>query len=143
MFWWYIAAIILVYSTSVFAFIKSPRSQFDLLRISSLVMLNTFICQVFIWTFGELTSALAGILVDFPLAVWVYYVWLKRPNYWKLGLIGCLVSQVTLHILTLFMWERDILTPQLLWLYMWYINSIFLGILGILVYAGVRKEKHE
>ncbi len=144
-FFTYSMIMLMVLALSLCAFHKSAVKNADLLLTTILLMSNVLLCTLLTTKFGLLNIALISPLLDFPLAVLVYQMWLRRRQQWKLIVVASLISQLTLHINLIIAWADNILTPADLSLYVMEINIILVVILTTLGWVGFTSsmEKHE
>jgi hypothetical protein len=136
---------LIVLALAANAFHVSPIKNADLLLVTILLLSSVITCTLLTLKFGLLNTALISPLLDFPLALWVYHMWLKQRQQWKLIVIGGLISQLTLHASLIVMWKDGILTPELLSLYVAEINLILCIVLATLGGVGLINStgKHE
>lgn len=135
---WYILALIIVLGLAFVAFMIAPHEHSDLLGTSSLITFSVIFYWIISTQFGLLNASLISPAIDFPLAVWVYSGWLKQHRTWKLLIIGCLISQLTLHATVIVSWNDGTLTVQGLTNYIWEVNAVFCVILITLGYVGLK-----
>ena len=141
----YSIVMLIVLALAANAFHISPIKNADLLLVTILILSSVITCTLLTLKFGLLNAALTAPILDFSLAVWIYHMWLKQRQQWKLIVIGSLISQLTLHADVIVMWKDGILTPELLSLYVTEINLILCIVLATLGGVGLINSigKHE
>ena len=126
---------------ALWAFRSDPVANHDLLLTSALVCLSALLCAIITSRFGLLNTALVSPALDFALAMFVYDKWLKNHEKWRLVILGCLVSQLTLHATIIVLWDGGTLTPHSLVLYVWEVNTVFCIMLATLSLSALNKIK--
>lgn len=133
----YSLIMLIVLALSINAFHRNPAKNADLLLTTILLLSSIVICTLLTLKFGLLNIALISPILDFPLAVLVYQMWLRHREQWKLIVVGGLIAQLTLHVDLIVMWNDNVLTPRLLNLYVAEVNTVLYVVLATLGGVGL------
>lgn len=133
----YTTATAAVFLICFLAYRSRPEKYADLMGVSALLSLVFVIGNLLVTMYGFPEALLASPVLDFFLAAMIYRAWQKNREPWKVVVVGALVAQLMLHVVSISMWKLGVLTQQGLHVYVVAINAFFIVQLLALGCVGV------
>ena len=134
---YYLAATVAVFAICFLAYRSRPAKYADLMGVSVMLSLVFAMVNLLIALYGLPDSLLSFPVLDLTLAAMIYRAWRNNKEPWKVVMVGSLVMQLMLHLVTIAMWKTGRLTQMGLHEYVVAINAIFIVQLATLAGVGV------
>lgn len=134
---WYLAATVVVFLICFLAYRSKPEKYADLMGASAMLALVFCIGNLLLAMYHFPDALLSFPVLDLALAGMIYRAWAKNREWWKVIMVGSLVTQLMLHSVTIAMWKTGNLTQYGLWAYVVAINAFFVVQLLTLASVGV------
>lgn len=134
---YYLIATVLVFGICFLAYRSSPRKYADLMGVSVLLVLSFALSNLLVALYGFPPAMLGFPVIDIALAGMIFRAWSRNREAWKIVMVGSLVAQLVLHMVSIAMWKTGALTQHGLWSYVVCINAIFVVQLLTLATVGV------
>ena len=134
--YWYLAAMVGVFTLAYWAYISRPRKYADLMGVSAMLSVVFVVNNLLVELFGFPDVMLAAPILDLALSAMIYKAWRANPEPWKIFMVSALVAQLMLHTVAIAMWRMNELTHSGLYTYVVAVNGFFivqlltLGIVG-------------
>lgn len=125
--YWYLAAMVGVFTLAYWAYISRPRKYADLMGVSAMLSVVFVVNNLLVELFGFPEVMLAAPILDFTLSALIYRAWLANPKPWKIFMVYALVSQLALHTVAIAMWRLNELTQAGLYTYVVAVNGFFIA----------------
>jgi hypothetical protein len=134
---WYLVATSAVFLICFLAYRSKPEKYADLMGVSAMLALVFCIGNLLLAMYRFPDALLGFPVLDLFLAGMIYRAWMKNREWWKVVMVGSLVTQLMLHCVTIAMWKTGNLTQYGLWTYVVGINAFFVVQLLTLASVGV------
>lgn len=134
---WYTGATLAVFLACFLAYVSEPEKYADLMGVSALLSVVFAINNLLVTMYGFPEVILAAPVLDAFLAVMIYRAWMASREGWKVVMVGALVAQLMLHVVSISMWKLGTLTQHGLYLYVVAVNAFFIVQLLALGCVGV------
>jgi hypothetical protein len=133
----YLFATAAVFVVCFLAYRSRPEKYADLMGVSAMLALVFCIGNIFLAAYRLPDALLTFPLLDLFLIAMIYRSAKTNPTWWKVVMVGSLVTQLMLHAVTITLWKTGDLTQYGLWLYVVAINAFFIIQLLALASVGV------
>jgi len=133
----YLTATVAVFVACFLAYRSKPEKYADLMGVSALLSMVFAINNLLVTLYGFPEVILAAPVLDAFLAAMIYRAWRANREGWKVVMVGALVAQLMLHVVSISMWKLGTLTQHGLYLYVVAVNAFFIVQLLALGCVGV------
>lgn len=134
---YYLIATVIVFGICFLAYRSRPRKYADLMGVSVLMVLSFALSNLLVALYGFPSALLGFPVIDIALAGMIFRAWSRNREPWKVVMVGSLVAQLVLHMVTITMWKTGALSQYGLWSYVVSINAVFVVQLLTLATVGV------
>lgn len=123
---YYITAALIVFALCAAAHRADPARNADLFGVSAMLILVCVIGNIIVEIYKFPSALLASPVLDFALAAMIFRAWQKNREKWKVVMVGTLVIQLAMHVVSIAMWKSGDMTGRVLHDYVVAVNAVFI-----------------